>query len=334
LYGVQTEKQYMAVKTAQGHRVSGIKNLAYLPIFQLTGGAETERREFGQRLIGVCAQRSISGILVREEQLGNCRSYAVQSLARQYDLVLVDGELNFSPHQIQIGGRAQSGLDSLVWSCGNDLELEKFADRLVIKLDSLARHIPVWACILIGGKSSRMGRPKHLIEDEQKTTWLERTTAILSPLVDGLVVSGAGMLPKKLANTVCLADIPGLVGPLAGLLAAFRWQPTVAWLLVACDMPCITTAALQWLLADRRAGCWGRVPRLAESKYCEPLLAWYDFRAGQLFEEQMADGDLRISTVAAHPKIDTPVIPELLHSDWLNINTPEQLRSVSAGKRN
>jgi molybdopterin-guanine dinucleotide biosynthesis protein A len=48
----------------------------------------------------------------------------------------------------------------------------------------------------------------------------------------------------------------------------------------------------------------------------------------------VADGDLRISTVAAHPKIDTPVIPELLHSDWQNINTPEQLRSVAARKRN
>ncbi len=268
-----------------------------------------------------------------QEQLGNCQRYAVHSLARQYDLVLVDGELDFSPQQIQIGGLEQSGPDCTVWSCGNDLDLEKYADRLVIKLNGLARQIPVWACILIGGKSSRMGRPKHLIEDEQKTTWLERTTALLSPLVDGLVVAGAGMLPKTLANTVRLADIPGVVGPLAGLLAAFRWQPTVAWLLVACDMPCITPAALQWLLADRRAGCWGRVPRLAESKYCEPLFAWYDFRAGQLFEEQVADGDLRIGTVAAHPKIDTPVIPELLHSGWQNINTPEQLQAASGGKR-
>ena len=323
----------MAVKTAQGHKATGISSSAYLPIFQLTGGTETERREFGQRLISVCAQRSISGILVGEDQLGNCRRYAVHSLARQYDLVLVDGDLNFSPHQIQIGARGQSGPDCIVWSCGSDLDLEKLADRLVIKLDGLARQIPVWACILIGGKSSRMGRPKHLIEDEQQTTWLERTTALLSPLVDGLVVAGAGMLPKTLANTVRLADIPGVVGPLAGLLAAFRWQPTVAWLLVACDMPCITPAALQWLLAERRAGCWGQIPRLAESEYCEPLLAWYDFRAGQLFEEQVADGGLRISAVAAHPKIDTPVIPELLHSGWQNINTPEQLRSISVGKR-
>jgi molybdopterin-guanine dinucleotide biosynthesis protein A len=323
----------MSVKSAQEHHVTEVNSMAYLPIFQLTGGTGGQRREFGQRLIAVCARRSISGILVGPEQLGNSRRYAVQSLAGQYDLVLIYGECHFSAHQIRIGGHAPSVQDSIAWYGGNDFELEKFADRLVEKLDGLVRRVPVWACVLIGGKSSRMGRPKHLIEDGQKTTWLERTTAMLSPLVDGLVVSGAGILPKKLAGTVCLADIPGVAGPLAGILAACRWQPTVAWLLVACDMPCITPAALQWLLADRRAGCWGRVPRRAENKYCEPLFAWYDFRARQLFEEQLYDGDLRIGNVAAHPKIDTPVIPDSLRSGWQNINTPEQLQAAPVSTR-
>ncbi len=319
----------MAGKTAQGQKMTGRSSSAYLPIFQIIGGSETERAEFGRRLVTVCARRAISAVLVKEELAGNTQRYAVQSLARQYDLILVDGKFYASDYRIRVGGHAPPMQECMVWAGGSDLALEKFADRLLASLDELVRRVPVWACVLIGGKSSRMGRPKHLIEDEQKKTWLERTTAVLSPFVDGLVVSGAGMLPKKLADTIRLADIPGVDGPLAGILAAFRWQPNVAWLFVACDMPCISPEALQWLFTDRRAGCWGRVPRLAESKHCEPLLAWYDFRARQLFEKQVDEKDLRIGTVAAHAKIDTPVIPELLRSGWQNINTPDQLQAAS-----
>jgi molybdopterin-guanine dinucleotide biosynthesis protein A len=147
-------------------------------------------------------------------------------------------------------------------------------------------------------------------------------------MVDGLVVSGTGRLPDNLADTVRLADIPGVAGPLTGIVAARRWQPMVSWLLVACDMPHITPEAIQWLLAGRHAGCWGRVPKLAKSTRVEPLLAWYDFRAGHLFEEQLYEKNLRIGDVAAHPKIDTPFIPEALCQSWMNINTPQQLSAV------
>jgi molybdopterin-guanine dinucleotide biosynthesis protein A len=97
---------------------------------------------------------------------------------------------------------------------------------------------------------------------------------------------------------------------------------------VACDMPHITPEAIHWLLSKRRSGCWGRVPRLAGNKHYEPLLAWYDFRAAQLFEEQNYSGNLRIGAVASHLKIDNPVIPETLAYGWQNINTPEQLKAA------
>ena len=138
------------------------------------------------------------------------------------------------------------------------------------------------------------------------------------------------MLPAKLSDIVRLTDIPGVVGPLTGILAASRWQPTVTWLLVACDMPHITPEAIHWLLSGRRAGCWGRVPRLEGSKHCEPLFAWYDFRAAQLFEEQLYQGNLRIGGAASHPKIDNPLIPESLSYGWKNINTPQQLKAAAS----
>lgn len=173
-----------------------------------------------------------------------------------------------------------------------------------------------------------MGRPKHLLVGRGGKTWLENTLAILHPLLDGIVVSGGGLLPETVADTVRLPDIPGVAGPLTGILAAGRWQPLVSWLLVACDMPYVSTEAVTWLLAGRRAGCWGRVPRLAGQDRPEPLLAWYDFRAIQLFEAQVYTGSMRIGEVARHHRIDHPVLPESLRFAWENINTPGQLRSA------
>jgi molybdopterin-guanine dinucleotide biosynthesis protein A len=310
---------------AKDGKVDCISNISDLPVFVVSGRTERERGAFIQLLLADLKRRSLSSVYLKREE---CQSrYALRSLVQLYDLVIIDAGVDLPTRQIEIRGHEDTGQDSFVWSGGAGPAIEEFTDRLVAKLDELVRQTPVWGCILIGGKSSRMGRPKHLIEDEQKTTWLERTTDILRPLVDGLVVSGAGMLPEKLTDIDRLADIPGVVGPLTGMLAASRWQPTVTWLLVACDMPHISTEAIQWLLSDRRAGCWGRVPRLEGNKHCEPLFAWYDYRSAQLFEEQLYDGNLRIGGAASHPKIENPVIPESLCYGWQNINTPEQLQA-------
>ncbi len=305
-----------------------IRLIPHLPVFQLSGKPQGERGEFVQRLMAELDRRSLCAIVLKQVEYRNLSRYALQLLVRQYDLVIVDAAVDLPEQRLHIGDHEQSVQDSFVWTGGDDPAIQgitDLADRMLEVMDECVQKTPVWGCILIGGKSSRMGRPKHLIEDKNKISWLERTTNILRPLVEGLVVSGTGLLPESLNDIVRLADIPGVAGPLTGILAASRWQPMVTWVLVACDMPHITPEAIRWLLSGRRAGCWGRIPRLAEKKYCEPLFAWYDFRATQLFEEQLFEGNMRIGGVASHPKIENPVIPEPLRSGWKNINTPDQL---------
>ncbi len=295
------------------------------PIFQLSGRTGQERGKWCKQLLAALQKRSLSGTIINERRDSHHSWYALLSLVKQYDLVIIDTGIDAPRQQICIEGYSKIGRGSLIWTGDDVRAMPQLTDRLVLKMDELMRQTPVWACILIGGKSSRMGQPKHLIQDAQQRTWLERTIEILNPLVDGLVVSGTGRLPDTLADTTRLADIPGIEGPLTGIVAACRWQPMVSWLLVACDMPHITAEAVQWLLSGRHAGCWGRVPKLAERKRAEPLFAWYDFRAGQIFEEQLYEKNLRISDAAGHPKFDTPVILESLRQSWQNINTPEQL---------
>ena len=64
---------------------------------------------------------------------------------------------------------------------------------------------PVWGCVLIGGKSSRMGTPKHLLETAGRT-WIERTVAVLRGRVEQVVIAGAGALPAALAEMIRVDD--------------------------------------------------------------------------------------------------------------------------------
>lgn len=290
---------------------------ADLPVLRVRAGSVTARKKYIEQLKHALQQRSLSSICMQQNKSDQQHRDELFLLVRQYDLVIIDAEIDgpVQDNPLLPGEDPQARTPSV--------------DQIVRRMDALVRRSPVWACILIGGKSSRMGQPKHLIQDTGKITWLEKEMKILAPLVDRVVVSGAGRLPDKLSELTRLVDIPGVAGPLTGIVAASRWQPMVSWLLVACDMPHLSTEAIQWLLDHRHAGCWGLVPQLAGSTRAEPLLAWYDYRAGQIFEEQLARKNLRISEVAAHPKIDNPVIPEHLRQSWQNINTPDQLPAAN-----
>jgi molybdopterin-guanine dinucleotide biosynthesis protein A len=184
---------------------------------------------------------------------------------------------------------------------------------------------PLRACLLIGGRSSRMGRPKHLIKGTNGLSWIENTVTLLQDFTQDIVISGAGDVPDTLTDLMRIPDVPGVQGPLTGILAAMRYHPDSCWLLLACDMPNVTSDALEWLLSNRTSGTWGIVPRLKDDGFLEPLLALYEPQVKEYFEELCSSGCLRISMVARRSGVVTPVVPEKLCKAWSNINTPDEL---------
>ena len=166
---------------------------------------------------------------------------------------------------------------------------------------------PVWGCVLIGGRSRRMGRPKHLIEADG-CSWLERTVLLLGQCVERVVIVGPGEVPSALAATERLADAEGAAGPLAGILAAFRAHPGVSWL-VACRAPGVVAV----------------LPDLAGDGRIEPLLAYYDHRCAGLLETMAAAGQRRMNRLGEAPGVITPQPPAHLRGSWRNVNTPEEL---------
>ncbi len=186
---------------------------------------------------------------------------------------------------------------------------------------------PVWGCVLIGGRSSRMGAPKHLIMQDG-LSWVERTVAVLGQVVERVVVAGGGELPLSLTTVPRVADVSGLAGPLAGILAVLRAYPQVSWLVVACDQPDMQIEALHWLLRCRQPGVLAVMPDIAGTGRVEPLLAYYDLAMRPVLEEMAASGHRRMNRLQSVAGVISPSPPAHLHASWRNINTPGELEGV------
>jgi glutamate dehydrogenase (NADP+)/cyclic pyranopterin phosphate synthase/molybdopterin-guanine dinucleotide biosynthesis protein A len=183
----------------------------------------------------------------------------------------------------------------------------------------------VHGVVLVGGRSRRMARPKQLLESDG-VPLVERAVTALLEHVDRVVFAGDGPVPHSLAGLPQLAVPEELAGPLAGVLAAMRWDPNAAWVVVACDMPNVSGEAVSWLLDQRQNGATAVMPRLPGGR-AEPLLAVYEPAARTLLEEQVVRGRLALRHLAERGHVISPMPPPELHSAWINVNTPEDLET-------
>ncbi len=196
-----------------------------------------------------------------------------------------------------------------------------------MKQHNLLPGHPVWGCVLIGGKSRRMGTPKHLIEQDGYT-WVERAVAALDKHVEQIVVSGAGELPDLMNHLQRVDDPPDLFGPIAGVLSVLRTWPNVSWLVVACDQPDIQPQALQWLLAQRQERVKAILPTLDGKGNVEPLLAYYDVSCKDDLENIARQGSMQINRLKDVIDVQCPRVPDSLKGCWRNVNTVAELRKV------
>ena len=276
---------------------------------------------------------------VRTRPAGEDRTASdLAALARLYDVVLLECRSPVPCATVWLLGEGESEPPA---EAGDVLAtLPRGPERAETVYGILGRWLPeqwlrtpVYGCVLIGGASRRMGRPKHLLESAGRT-WIERAVAAMSRVSCRVAVVGAGELPDALAGVTRLPDVPDAEGPMAGILAAMRWAPWATWLVAACDLPNLSAEALEWLLATRAAGVWATVPLLAGARGVEPLLAHYDFRAGAILERLAADGRFSPSLVAEHPKVAAPTPPSHLAPAWDNVNAPGDLPPHRPGDRN
>lgn len=244
------------------------------------------------------------------------------------DLIIVEGhkDTNLSGIWLETGSAdgctARSGSDKRRVVCRDDPGY--YANVLIHIQQELERfHLqrPVNAGLLIGGRSSRMGQPKSLLKMKGRTL-AARSFGMLADVSEKRVLLGSGQVPGSLRLADRLADAPGVHGPLAGMLSAFRWSPDSAWIISSVDMPLMNKEAWKWLLSQRKPGAWAVLPKIKGSRGVETTGAIYEPMIFEHVEALAADGRASLQEIAKHGKVITPVIPESLSRAWANVNTP------------
>ncbi len=186
------------------------------------------------------------------------------------------------------------------------------------------------AAILAGGRARRLhGRDKSaLLVDGRRI--IERQVDALRPLVGEILLVGRESAPDTPAGVRPVPDRLSGRGPLGGLQTALRAAAGDPTVVVACDMPFVSTAFLGHLLALAE-GADAAVPYTDRGYH--PLCAAYARAALPAVERHLAEGrltmialvdDLDIRTIAAD-RIDAFGDHRRLLA---NINTPADYRTL------
>jgi molybdopterin-guanine dinucleotide biosynthesis protein A len=175
-----------------------------------------------------------------------------------------------------------------------------------------------------------MGFPKSLLQADGKFV-LERIVAAAREVAREVVLAGDAPLPAGAPGAMPrIRDVPGIEGPLGGLLAALRLHPRSRWLAMSCDAPFLSAEALRWLAAQAKPGAIAVLPHLDSPDAPEPLIALYMPRARSVFEQAARAGERSLRRIMAGQRIHSPRVPEHFRKAFVNVNTPGEWRAALA----
>ncbi len=182
---------------------------------------------------------------------------------------------------------------------------------------------PLYALILAGGSSSRMQRDKAALE-YQGSSQLDRVFELAGRHVAEVFVSVRAdqTLDPMRARRRMIVDRFAGEGPIIGIRSALAAFPQVAWLVLACDLPYLSDAALEFLLRGRDPASLATAYRSAHDNLPEPLCAiWEPSAAAALAEYQVGGGHCPRKFLIRHA---VPLLEPLDRRALDNVNTPEE----------
>ena len=183
--------------------------------------------------------------------------------------------------------------------------------------------------ILAGGKSSRMGREKGLVEFRGKPL-IQFEIDLLLHFTDRILISSGNPDYGSFKLEMVPDDVLGL-GPAAGLASALRNSETLWNVVLACDLPFLEPELIDFLLVNT-SGFQAVIP--CHDGGNEPLAGLYRRDLAEQFTNAMASGTLAIHRILDSIAVKYVDVSHLLVRYPLlfaNFNTLQDLET-GAGK--
>ena len=185
---------------------------------------------------------------------------------------------------------------------------------------------PVQGLILAGGASSRMQRDKAALEYQGRNQ-LQRAFELLGRHVSSVFISVRASQvgdPNRADRPLIVDSVDG-EGPIVGIRSALAANPQVAWLVLACDLPFLSDAALSQLLRERDPSSLATAFRSTHDGLPEPLCAVWEPAAAAALQSAGAHCPRKFMVRHAVRLLD-PMDRRALD----NVNTPEEYAEAAA----
>jgi molybdenum cofactor guanylyltransferase len=175
--------------------------------------------------------------------------------------------------------------------------------------------------ILIGGKSSRMGTDKSLLDYHGKPQ-REYLFELVQKYCSEVYFS---CRTEQSFSEKTIIDAYDL-GPIGGILSAFEYNPNTAWLVVACDMPFVDEASLELLIQNRNTKKVATTFYNSENNAPDPLFSVYEPKAFDLLKEYIKSGNKSPKFFLQNVDIQLIILEN--NSILRNVNTKEEFEKV------
>jgi molybdopterin-guanine dinucleotide biosynthesis protein A len=176
--------------------------------------------------------------------------------------------------------------------------------------------------VLAGGKSLRMGRDKSSIQWHGKEQQYYLADMLKTLCKEVYISHRKEQAAEANENYKILVDTYTGIGQYGAILSAFQFRPTVAWLVVACDLPLLDQKTLEYLLANRDINAMATTFQSPYDGLPEPLITIWEPKSYEVLLSYLTNGyacprKVLIKTGDAH--ILQPPDADAL----MNVNTPE-----------
>jgi molybdopterin-guanine dinucleotide biosynthesis protein A len=208
--------------------------------------------------------------------------------------------------------------------------------------------LPLSVAILAGGRSRRMGQDKALLTVGGRTL-LEHVVERVAPVATEVFVVATGRPEYRRFGLPVVDDLLPERGSLGGIYTALLTARNEHCLVVACDMPLLSSPLLSFLASLER-DYDALVPRIAGGRggqrgaaTLETLHAIYARRAAPVLERRLRSGQLKVADALDGLRLRTVDETELRRYDpelrsFRNVNTPSDLdrldQLLAAERRN
>lgn len=180
----------------------------------------------------------------------------------------------------------------------------------------------VTGIILAGGKSSRMGTDKAMLQIDGYS-FLQHCHNLLSEVCNEIIVSSPNEA-HDLMNTKRVTDIYPEKGPLGGLHATLSASKNDVNLCLSVDTPFVTIAFLKWMLSQQKDA---KSFFIKEGGRFHPLIGIYQKSAAESIEIALKNNALRTTELIQNLPHDwqhAEIYSEYNFGMLVNINTQEE----------